>query len=87
MYCSKTVIMYYKYRYFKSWLKLILTINIPVVYMARYIMILMRANPLQGTLEGVGPENRDFFGNGFAPIKIIKSKANAFWAPKEKSSN
>ncbi len=50
-------------------------------------MILMRANPLQGTLEGVDPENRDFFGNGFAPIKFIKYKANAFWAPKEKSSN
>ncbi len=25
-------------------------------------MILMRTNPLQGSLEGVGPENRDFFG-------------------------
>jgi hypothetical protein len=24
-------------------------------------MILMRTNPLQGTLEGMGPENRDFF--------------------------
>jgi hypothetical protein len=27
-------------------------------------MILMRANPLQEPLEGLGPENRDFFGLG-----------------------
>jgi hypothetical protein len=30
--------------------------NVPVVHMARNIMILMRA------IGGVGPENRDFFG-------------------------
>ncbi len=34
----------------------------PVVYMARDVMILMRANPLQGPLKGRVPENRDFFG-------------------------
>ncbi len=47
-------------------------------------MTLMRANPLQGPLEGVGPENQDFFGptpshgpsNGFAPVKIIRSKCH-----------
>ncbi len=39
-----------------------LTINVPVVYMARDVMILMGANPFQGSLEGVGPENQDFFG-------------------------
>ncbi len=39
-----------------------LTINVPVVYMARDVIILTRANPLQVPLEGVGPENRDFFG-------------------------
>ncbi len=38
------------------------TINVPVVYMARDVMILMRENPFRGPLEGVGPENRDFFG-------------------------
>ncbi len=38
-----------------------LDINVPVVYMARDVMILMWANPLQGPLEGVGLENRDFF--------------------------
>jgi hypothetical protein len=37
-------------------------INVPAVYMAQGVMILMRANPLQGPLEGVGPENRDFCG-------------------------
>jgi hypothetical protein len=39
----------------------IVTINVPVVYMARDVMILMRENPLHGPSEGVGPENRDFF--------------------------
>ncbi len=32
------------------------------VYLARDVIILMGANPFQGTLEGVGPENQDFFG-------------------------
>ncbi len=42
-----------------------LTINVPVVYMAqdvRYLMILIGENPFRGPLEGVGTENRDFFG-------------------------
>jgi hypothetical protein len=30
--------------------------------MARYVMILRGATSLRGALEGVGPENRDFFG-------------------------
>ncbi len=30
--------------------------------MARDVMILMRAIPYQGSLEGVCPENRDFLG-------------------------
>ncbi len=41
----------------------ILTINVPVVYMARDVIILMRANLFRGPLEGVGLENRDFFGS------------------------
>ncbi len=40
----------------------VLTINVPVVFMARYVMILRGATSLLGALEGVGPENRDFFG-------------------------
>ncbi len=39
-----------------------ITINVPVVFMARYIMVLRCATSLQGALEGVDPENRDFFG-------------------------
>ncbi len=42
--------------------KCLITINVPVVYMARYVMVLKRATSLRGALEGVGPENRDFFG-------------------------
>ncbi len=42
-----------------------------------YLMVLRSATSLLGTLEGVGPENRDFFGpwNG-------TSKASAIWAQK-----
>ncbi len=47
--------------------------------MAPYVMILRGATSLRGALEGVGPENRDFFGpkkanalsNDVAPLKII----------------
>jgi hypothetical protein len=30
--------------------------------MVRYVMVLRSATSLRGALEGVGPENRDFFG-------------------------
>jgi hypothetical protein len=30
--------------------------------MARYVMVLRGATSIRGALEGVGPENRDFFG-------------------------
>ncbi len=39
-----------------------LTVNVPAVYMARDVMILLGLNPFLGPLEGVGPENLDFFG-------------------------
>jgi hypothetical protein len=42
--------------------------------MARDIMIWMRANPLQGSLEGVDPENRDFFA-----LKWLRGKRVAIW--------
>ncbi len=34
----------------------IITINVPVVFMARYVMVLRGATSLRGALEGVGPE-------------------------------
>jgi hypothetical protein len=34
----------------------VITINVPVVYMARDIMILMRAISITGTLEEMGPK-------------------------------
>ncbi len=37
----------------------VLTINVPVVYMARYVMVLRHATSLRGALEGAGPENWD----------------------------
>jgi hypothetical protein len=49
--------------------------------MAQYVMVLRHATSLRGALEGVGPENRDFFGprNGMsdvAALKTIKYKRN-----------
>ncbi len=44
-------------------------------------MVLRDATSLLGALEGVGPENRDFFGptnapsNDVAPLKIITYRA------------
>ncbi len=40
----------------------IVTINVPVVFMARYIMVLRGGTSLREALEVVGPENLDFFG-------------------------
>ncbi len=37
-------------------LQFLITINVPVVFMARYVMILRGATSLRGALEGVGPE-------------------------------
>jgi hypothetical protein len=47
----------------------VLTINVPVVYMARYVMVLRGATSLRGALEGVGPE-------------MATSEASAIWAQK-----
>jgi hypothetical protein len=47
---------------------LILTINVPVVFMARYVMVLRGVTSFRGALEGVGPENRDFFGPKMARV-------------------
>jgi hypothetical protein len=43
-------------------LKEILTINVPVVFMALYVMVLRGATSFLGALERVGPENGDFLG-------------------------
>ncbi len=40
-----------------------ITINVPVAYMARDLMILK--NSFRGPVEGVGPENRDFLGSWY----------------------
>jgi hypothetical protein len=57
------------------------TINVPVVFMARYVMVLRGATSLRGALEGVGPENRDFFGPGNG-----SSEASAIWAQKSRDT-
>jgi hypothetical protein len=43
-------------------IKYVLTINVPVVYMAQDITFLMQENPFREPLEGVGHESQDFFG-------------------------
>jgi hypothetical protein len=44
------------------YISVILTINVPVVFMARYVMVLRGATSLREALKGAGPENRDIFG-------------------------
>ncbi len=67
----------WKYQHDWRYIPSIITINVPVVFMARHIMILMGATSLRGALRG--PENRDFFGpwNG-------TSEASAIWAQKSR---
>jgi hypothetical protein len=48
-----------------------ITINVPVVFMARYVMVLRSATSLRGALERVGPENRDFWGPEMARAKRV----------------
>ncbi len=42
-----------------EWSKL--TMNVPVVFMARYVMVLRVATSLRGALEGVGPKKSKYF--------------------------
>jgi hypothetical protein len=52
---------------------LLITIYVPVVFMARFVMVLGRATSLRGALEGVSPEIWDFFGPKWqVEIKYIK---------------
>ncbi len=61
----------------------VLTINVPVVFIARYVMILRGATSLWGALEGVDPEKSRFSGptpsnaqsNDVAPLEIITYRA------------
>jgi hypothetical protein len=61
----------------------VLTFNVTVVYMARDIIILMRANPFREPLEEVVPKKFRFSGpkpsngprNGFAPLKSLSPSA------------
>jgi hypothetical protein len=54
-----------------------LTINVPVVIMTRYVMVLRGATSLRGALEGVGPENREFF----SLVLFGFQKSRAFQGP------
>ncbi len=47
------------------------TTNVPVVFIARYVMILRGAKSLRGALEEAGPENQDFVKK----VKIITYRA------------
>jgi hypothetical protein len=49
----------------------VLTIKVPVVFMARDVMVLRSATALTGALEGVGPEKRDFLGPEMARAKRV----------------
>ncbi len=55
---------YAPYQLTQEWSQIhTVTINVPVVYLAAwYVMILLGEKSFLGPLEGVGPENWDFFG-------------------------
>ncbi len=61
----------------------LITINVPAVFMAQYVMVLRGATSLQGALEGVGPKKLRFSGptpsnaprNDVAPLKTIPYRA------------
>jgi hypothetical protein len=48
-----------------------ITINVPVVFMSRYVMVLRGVTSLRGALEGVGPENQDFTRAISGPKKVL----------------
>jgi hypothetical protein len=58
----------------------LITINVPVVFMARYVMFLRGATSLRGALEGVGPEN-EISRVPFGPKKVEIFRAHPFNAP------
>ncbi len=58
----------------------ILTINVPVVFMARYIMVLRGAKSLQGALE-LGPEMARAKRVPFGPKKVEIFRAHPFQCP------
>ncbi len=60
---TKNSICVPKTKEFDADFKSVVTFNVSVVYMAQDVIILMRANPLQGTLAGVSPKNRYFSGS------------------------
>jgi hypothetical protein len=57
---------------------LLLTINVPAVYIARDEMILIRAISIYEGHGRGGPEIKTFLGP-----EIEMSKASAFWCPKK----
>ncbi len=54
--------------------RLYVTLNVPVAYMARDVMFLMRANPLQGPMEGRRPWKSRLFGPKKKDEKTRKRK-------------
>jgi hypothetical protein len=55
--------------------KYLININVPVIYMARDIMILMVENPFEGHWKGCALKIMTFLGP-----KMTTSEASAIWA-------
>ncbi len=47
-----------------------IAINVPVVFMVRYVMVLRSATSLRGALEGMGPEMARAKRVPFGPKKV-----------------
>jgi hypothetical protein len=55
----------------------IITINVPVVFMARYVLVLRRAISLLGALEGVGPPKIFASISNFASEAKVRAHPNS----------
>ena len=53
----------------------------PLIYTAQYVMVLMKASPLRGPFEGVGPEFETFLGH-----EMANSEASAILPKKVENS-
>ncbi len=57
----------------------VITINVPVVFMTRYVMVLRSAASLRGALEGVGPEMARARRVPFGPKKVECKRHKNNW--------
>jgi hypothetical protein len=58
-----------------------ITINVPVDYMVREVMIQMSTNPFREQLEEMGLENRDFQGPPLPMVRVMNLPSSKSLSP------